>query len=177
MGSEQKQYSIRRATTSAHVDLDNPIPSAQTAVTIAVDVDYIASLPVGTNHANRGIYMMDNRMLNGSHGEGGLELSTKCPAGNLISFEAVAINAEGDVNHNAKVEITGFNVSQGSVFTAAGQPRPFNPPPGGGDPNSFWIGQAMNQGSQTYQIQMKVTIGALQPVSHFISWDPFITAF
>jgi len=150
------------------------MPTAQTAISIAVDTDYIGTLPPGTVAANQGIYMMDNRVLNGSGGEGTLELSTHCPAGNVISFNVVPINGAG--SSDATVEITGFNVSQGSVFTAAGQPRPFNPPPGGGTTNSFWMGQALQQGSQTYQIQIKVTIGTLQPVSYFISWDPFITA-
>lgn len=172
----EKTFSLLRAPVTSFASLDAAIPVAQTAISIAVDVNYIASLPPGTNQASKGIYMMDNRMLNGSTGEGGLELSTVCIAGNLISFSAVSIIAEGDAAGNAKVEIVGFNVSQGNVFTAAGQPRPFNPPPSGGNTNSFWIGQAMNRGAQTYQIQIKVTIGVLQPVSHFISWDPFITA-
>jgi len=174
MDNQEQRFSLRR--TGAHAALDSTIPTAQTAVTIAVDVNYIATLPAGTNHANAGIYMMDNRVLNGSSKEGELELSTVCRAGNLISFSAVAINAEGGVNNNSKVEITGFTVSAGNVFTAAGQPRAFNPPPYGRDSGSFWIGQAMNRGQQTYQIQLKVTIGVLHPVSHFISWDPYITA-
>jgi hypothetical protein len=154
--------------------VDSVIPVAQTAVTVAVDTDYIGTLPPGAKYASAGIYMMDNRALNGSGGEGGLELHTRCPTGNLISFCAVPVNGAG--SDEASVEIIGFNVSGGSVFTAAGQPRPFNPPPGGGQQGSFWIGQAMRQGSQTYQIQIKVTIGRLQPVSYYISWDPFITA-
>jgi hypothetical protein len=176
MSCDEKTFSLLRAPATSFASLDSAIPVAQTAITIAVDVNYIASLPAGTDQASKGIYMMDNRMLNGSSNEGGLELSTVCIAGNLISFSAIAINAEGDAGGNAKVEITGFNVSQGNVFTAAGQPRVFNPPPSGGDTNSFWIGQAIARGSQTYQIQIKVTVGVLQPVSHFISWDPFITA-
>lgn len=176
MSCAEKQFSVRRSPAAFVGSLDSTIPAAQTAITIAVDVNYIASLAPGTDQASKGIYMMDNRVLNGSTGEGSLELSTKCPAGNLISFSAVPVNAEGNANNNVAVEIVGFNVSQGNVFTAAGQPRPFNPPPGGGSNNSFWIGQAMNRGSQVYQIQIKVTIGVLQPVSHYISWDPYITA-
>jgi hypothetical protein len=177
MSKEGKHITLRRATAaSVAASLDSAIPTAQTAITIAVDVNYIATLPAGQNPGSKGIYMMDNRVLNGSSNEGNFELSTKCPTGNLISFAAVPINAEAGTASNTKVEIIGFNVSSGNVFTAAGQPRPFNPPPDGGTNNSFWIGQAMNQGSQTYQIQLKVTVGVLQPVSHFVSWDPFITA-
>lgn len=173
MQDSKQTFSLSRAPAAASFSLTTPtIPVAQTAITIAVDVDFIATLPAGQNAAGKGIYMMDNRLLNKSSNEGGLELSTRCPTGNLISFTAVPIRSGPDV----KVEIVGFNVSNGSVFTAAGQPRPFNPPPGGGSTNSFWMGQAMSQGAQTYQIQINVQIGALQPVSHFISWDPFITA-
>mgnify|MGYP001473537603 CR=1 FL=1 len=172
--AKKNTFSLRRASGASKVGLDAAIPTAQTAITIAVDADYIATLPPGTVHAGNGIYMMDNRLLNGSSNEGGLELSTVCPAGNLISFSAVLVNAES--GNGSSVVITGFNVSQGSVFTAAGQPRPFNPPPSGGATNSFWIGQALNQGKQTYQIQIEVSIGVLQPVQYFISWDPFITA-
>lgn len=171
---EPTGFSLRRTAARSGGALDATIPVAQTAITIAVDVNYIATLPPGTVHASKGIYMMDNRVLNGSSNEGGLELSTVCPAGNLISFSAVPVNAES--GSGSSVQITGFNVSQGNVFTAAGQPRVFNPPPSGGATNSFWIGQALNQGSQTYQIQIEVSIGVLQPVNYFISWDPFITA-
>jgi len=74
-----------------------------------------------------------------------------------------------------KVVITGFTVSQGSVFTAAGTPREQSALPG--EPaGAYWIGQAMNQGEQTYQVQIEVTVGLLQPVTYFINWDPFITA-
>ena len=158
--------------TSSPSHPPHPIPIAQTAITIAVDLDYIATLPGGQIVAGKGIYMMDNRVLNGSTREGQLELTTICPTGDLISFTVVPISRRGD----GSVEITGFDVSQGSVFTSAGQPRAFNPPPGGGSTNSFWIGQAMKQDTQTYQIQIQVEIGTLQPVSYFISWDPFITA-
>jgi hypothetical protein len=34
----------------------------------------------------------------------------------------------------------------------------------------------MNTGSQTYQIQVKVTTGGLRPVSYYVNWDPFITS-
>jgi|GEM_PF-1398064 len=177
MSRKKGTFSVLRQSSAevAHRRLTGQaIPTAQTAITIAVDTGYIGTLPPGTVLANQGIYMIDNRVLNGSSGEGTLELSTQCPAGNVISFNAVAVNAAG--GGDSTVEITGFNVSQGSVFTAAGEPRPFNPPPGGGVTNSFWMGQAMQQGAQTYQIQIKVTIGTLQPVSYYLSWDPFITA-
>ena len=145
--------------------------SPQTSITIAVDTAYVAAQQ-GRN-ISKGIYMVDNRLRNGSTGEGTLELSTVCNNGDLIGFNAVPINilgASGD-----QVVITGFTVSQGSVFTAAGTPR--QQPALPGEPaGAYWIGQALAQGHQTYQIQIEVTVGQLQPVSYFINWDPFITA-
>ena len=71
--------------------------------------------------------------------------------------------------------ITGFTVSQGSVFGSQGYPQ--QQPPIGTEPaGAYWIGQAMNAGSQTYQIQIKVTVCQLRPISYYINWDPFITA-
>lgn len=143
----------------------------QTAITIAVDTAYVASQ--GGRNISKGIYMMDNMVSNGSSGEGTLELSTVCNVGSLIGFDAVPINFDGASGDT--VVITGFTVSQGNVFTAAGQPRQ-QPAPPNQPLGSYWIGQALNAGSQTYQIQIKVTTGSLQPVSYYINWDPFITA-
>ena len=145
--------------------------SPQTSITIAVDTAYVAAQQ-GRN-IGQGIYMMDNRVRNGSSGEGTLELSTACNNGDLIGFNVVPIDALGTSGDS--VVITGFTVSQGNVFTAAGTPR--QQPALPGEPaGAYWIGQALNQGSQTYQIQIEVTVGLLQPVHYFINWDPFITA-
>lgn len=147
------------------------VPRVQSSITVAVDTAYIAAQ--GGRNISKGIYMMDNRVSNGSTGEGTLELHSSVNDGDLVSFNAVPVNGEGVSGDT--VVITGFTVSQGSVFTAAGQPRAFESPPN--EPaGSYWIGQAMNQGSQTYQIQLKVTVGKLQPTTYFINWDPFITA-
>ena len=158
---------------AAHVTqaTDSMALNPQTAITIAVDTAYVAAQQ-GQN-ISQGIYMMDNRVRNGSQGEGTLELSTMSFNGSLVGFNVVPINALGSSGDT--VIITGFTVSQGTVFTAAGQPRVQTSPPG--EPaGAYWIGQCLNQGSQTYQIQIKVTVGQLQPVSYFVNWDPFITA-
>ena len=141
----------------------------QAFITIAVDTAYVASQQ-GKN-IGTGVYMMDNELSNGSTGEGQLELSTVVPVGSLIGFNTVPINpASGD-----QVIITGFTVSQGSVFGGAGYPQQ-QPPIGTQPAGSYWIGQAMNTGHQTYQIQIMVTVGTLRPVSYYVNWDPFITA-
>lgn len=145
--------------------------SPQTSVTIAVDTAYVAAQQ--GHNIGQGVYMMDNRVRNGSTGEGNLELHTVCNNGDLIGFNVVPVNILGTSGDS--VVITGFTVSQGSVFTAAGTPR--QQPALPGEPaGAYWIGQAMSQGQQTYQIQIAVTVGLLQPVTYFINWDPFITA-
>jgi hypothetical protein len=141
----------------------------QAFITIAVDTAYVASQQ-GQN-IGTGVYMMDNELSNGSSGEGQLELSTVVPVGSLIGFNSVPINpSSGD-----QVIITGFTVSQGSVFGGAGYPQQ-QPSIGTQPAGSYWIGQAMNAGHQTYQIQIMVTVGTLRPVSYYVNWDPFITA-
>jgi hypothetical protein len=142
-----------------------------TSVTIAIDTAYVAGQQ-GQN-ISQGIYMMDNRVRNGSTGEGTLELSTVCNDGDLIGFNVLPINALGASGDD--VVITGFTVSQGSVFSAAGTPRQ-QPALPGESPGAYWIGQALVEGHQTYQIQIEVSVGQLQPVNYFINWDPFITA-
>lgn len=138
------------------------LPCPQTAIEIAVDTSYVIAQQ-GQN-IGAGVYMFDNQLNNGSSGEGQMELSTVCNVGDLIGFSANPINP----NTGDSVAITGCNVSGGSVFGSAGYPQEETP--------SYWIGQAMNQTHQTYQIQLKVTSGGIRPVSYFVNWDPHIKA-
>ena len=141
----------------------------QAFITIAVDTAYVASQQ-GRN-INTGVYMFDNQISNGSSNEGQMELSTVVPVGSLIGFNSVPITP----NSGDQVVISGFTVSQGSVFGGAGYPQP-QPSFGKQPDGSYWIGQAMNAGQQVYQIQIKVTVGSLRPISYYVNWDPFITA-
>ena len=146
-----------------------PILKPQVAIVIAVDTAYVASQQ-GQN-INSGVYMMDNQVNNGSTHEGQMELNSVVPVGALIGFESVPINPlSGDT-----VIITGFTVSQGSVFGSQGYPQQ-QPPIGSQPAGSYWIGQAMNAASQIYQIQIQVTVGLIRPISYFVNWDPYITA-
>lgn len=153
----------------AQVRAANTSLNPQTAITIAVDTAYVAAQ--NGQNISQGVYMMDNRLDAGSTGEGTLELSTHTEDGSLIGFNSVPLNP----NSGDAVIITGFTISQGSVFGSSGYP--IQQPPLGNEPaGSYWIGQATSEGSQTYQIQLKVTTGGLRPTSYFINWDPFITA-
>jgi hypothetical protein len=135
----------------------------QSAITIAVDTAYVISN--GGGLINTGVYMFDNRLTNGSTGESSLELNSKVNLGDLIGFEVVPINP----NSQDKVEITGFQVSSGTVFGSTGFPVPESAD------RSYWVGQAVNATqSTTYQIQIRVTTGVIRPVRYYVTWDPFI---
>jgi hypothetical protein len=110
---------------------------------------------------------MDNQVSNGSSGEGTLALSTRADLGSLIGFNVVPINP----NTGDTVIITGFIIQTGSVFGSSGYPVR-QPPLGSEPPGSYWIGQAMNAGRQTYRIQLKLTVGQLRPVSYFVDFGP-----
>ena len=154
--STQKGYFVRAVPNLAG------IPNPQTQIALVVDTEYIAAN--GGENVTTGIYMMDNQLNSGSSNEGQLELHTVCNDHALIGFEAYPLNP----NTGDTVEITGFNVSQGNVFGSSGYPLQQTP--------NYWIAQAMNAGSQTYQIQIKVTTGGLRPISYYVNWDPFITS-
>lgn len=160
------------ATIGAPIKGGPAHPAVQTAVSIALDTQYLISQPPGT--VSQGIYMFDNRLNNGSGNEGSLELSTVCNVGDIMSFEVIAINdlmgGEADT-----VVITGFNVSQGNVFGGSeGAPVPTQQK--GTVSGQYWLAQAVNAGQQTYQIFVEITTAGLHPITRNISWDPFITA-
>lgn len=138
------------------------------SIVVAVDTAYVASQQ-GLN-ITEGVYMLDNQFSNGSTGEGGMELSSIVPLDSLVGFESIPI----DPSIASTVTISGFTVSSGSIFGSAGYPM-VQPPIGSEPAGSYWVGQAVNSGpTQTYQIQLMVTIGALRPTTYYINWDPFI---
>jgi len=150
--------------SKAFVRVVNPLATYQVsvAVTIAVDTSYVISQ--GGVNVTTGVYMFDNQLNHGSTGEGTLELTSNVNSGAFIGFEVVPI----DPNTGDTVAITGFNVSQGNVFGGQGYPIQQQP--------NYWIGQAVNAGQQTYQIQIKVTSGGLRPTNIYVTWDPYIKA-
>lgn len=137
-------------------------PNAKTSIVIGMDTAYIIGQQGG--QVGQGIYMCDNQISQGSTGEGTLELSTHCHIGDIISFEVMPL----DPTRGDTCAITGFNVSQGNVFSGAGYPMQ------GATPN-LWYGQATTAGTQTYQIFVQITSGGLRPTKYNLNWDPFIT--
>lgn len=155
MSTTQNEASARAVTAGG-------IPNPQTQIAIAVDTAYIAR--PGGQAISAGICMMDNRLSLGSSNEGTQELHTCCNQGDLIGFEAYPI----DANAGYTVAISGFNVSAGNVFGAQGSPLQQTP--------GYWVGQATQQGSQTYQIEIQVTPEGSQPITYYVNWGSFITA-
>lgn len=157
----QDKISGAQVFSAPSVHVQNAI-NPQTAITIAVDTAYIVG--AGGGVVSGGIYMFDNRLTNGSRGEGSLELNTHCNRNDYIGFEVVPI----DPNTGDTVSIIGFQVSSGTVFGSDGYPMQIQP--------DYWIGQARNAAPtlSTYQIQIKIVTGGLRPRTVVAQWDPFI---
>lgn len=145
----------------------------QVSVAIAVDTAAVAAASNGP--ITEGVYMMDNMVRNGSTNEGKINLHTKCNVEALIGFQVLPIDGAGQSSDSVK--ITSFAMEGGDdVFTGAGHPIRIPKPPAGLKPGAYWIGQAMAAGTETYEIQIEVTIGALQPVKYYVTWNAELTA-
>lgn len=131
-------------------------PPAQTYILIAVDVGFIVQFGPG-----QGVYMCDNRVANGSTGEGTSELLTACNVGDVIVWECTPLDP------NDSVTIVGFNVSSGNVFGSTGIPT---------QTGATWSGQAQSAGSQTYQITLLLVTGGTRPQTVTLNVLPFLTA-
>ncbi len=134
----------------------------QTQLAIAVDTAFVAGH--GGKRIASGIYVTDNQLNDGSTGEASMSLHTRCNVGSLIGFTSYPI----DVGSGDSVTIAGFSVVRGNVFDSSGYPLQQTP--------SYWIGQAMLLGSQTYEIQLCITAGALRPVKFYVSTECQLTA-
>jgi hypothetical protein len=143
----------------------------QVSIAIAVDTAFVAA-QAGEGRITKGVFMMDNMVRNGSTGEGTLGLHTACNAGSLIGFQVIPTDAAGASSD--KVIITGFADVRGNVFTGAGHPVQ-QPAIGNLPQGSYWIGQAIEAGTEEYQIQIKVTVGQLQPVQYYVWWKATLT--
>jgi hypothetical protein len=146
-------------------------PTPQINIVIAVDTAFVAA-QAGEGRITKGVFMMDNMVRNGSTGEGTLGLHTVCNAGSLIGFQVIPIDAAG--SSRDEVIITGFADVKGNVFTGAGHPVQ-QPSIGHLPQGSYWIGQAIQAGTEEYQIQIKVTVGQLQPVQYYVWWNATLT--
>jgi hypothetical protein len=155
-----------------------PVPAVtalKPTVSITIAVDTAAIAAVGEGPITSGVYLMDNMVRNGSTNEGQINLHTKCNVGALIGYQVLPIDAAGSASDS--VVLTAFAMKGGDdVFTGAGHPIQIPDPPTGLNVGSYWIGQAMTAGTEIYEIQIEVTIGALQPTKLYVSWSAEITA-
>lgn len=147
--------------------LKSGIPIPTIVIEIVVDVAYIVGQQGQT--ISKGIYMMDNMVNNGSTNEGTMDLKTVGNLGALVGWHVTPTD-DNAVAMGQSVIIQGFQVCSGNVFGQAGFPEQQ------GGSGNYWIGQLMYSGSQTYQIQLEITAGALRPVSYYINWEASISA-
>ncbi|MEJ2409058.1 MAG: hypothetical protein P8Y48_06865 [Novosphingobium sp.] len=140
--------------------------TANIVINVAVDVPYIYSQKPGA-YVGKGIYMMDTNFVNGSTGEGSMELTTHGAAGQSVAFNVFPINVLQNVDAYAGIE--GMEQSSGTnVFGNQGWPAAQTP-----DTPYQYLGFLMKSGDMTYQIKIGVTPNqALFPVQYY-TWDPF----
>ena len=122
--------------------------------TVLIVVDVAAAM---AGKGPSALYMMDNRKLEGSTGEGTTELHTHCSIGDAIYWQAIPVNYE---NAADTVVITGIQTSSGKVFGFDGAPKPIG--------FGIWQGTAENAGNDTYQVRVLVN------GTTTLNWDPFI---
>lgn len=141
---------------------DSVIPAR--VINVAVDTVLLYSQTSG-QYAGIGIYMMDNNLVGGSAGEGGLELTSIVTAGFGVGFNAFPIDKAG--SQGDSVEIVGIEISSGTnIFGNFGYPKKQK------DTSPYqWLGTAMVQGKCTYQLKIGVSVGGA-PMKYFW-WDPF----
>ena len=139
---------------------------ANIVINIAVDVAYVYAQKAGA-YLGAGIYMVDNRAVNGSANEGGLELSTKGSAGQTVGFNVFPITELQEAG--AYVHIEGFQQSSGvNVFGNHGWPKEQTP-----DTPFQYYGSLMRSGQMTYQIKIGVSPNKdIFPIQYY-TWDPF----
>lgn len=137
-----------------------------TAIVYALDAQFLISQPPGVDSA--GVYPFDNRIDNGSTGEGSTALNTHCNVGDQVSFQVGAINQL----QGYTAVITGFDVSAGNVFSGPPTVAPIDGAPTG----SVWVGTAANAGTQTYLVYAQVADNLLHPVQRDVAWSVSITS-
>jgi hypothetical protein len=147
------------AADTSHTQAPAIVPNI--FIVIAVDVAYLIGQQ--GKQISSGIYMMDNRVMQGSSHTGALNLETVGQPGDIVAWNAVPIDP---YLPNQRIEITFVQICLGTVF---GSP-PF---PSAGNGYS-WLAQLMYPGTQSYAIQIKVTEG-LNPVSYYINWQATIS--
>ena len=80
------------------------LTSLKPTVSITIGVDTGAVAAAGEGPITSGVYMMDNKIRNGSTNEGQINLHTNCNVTALIGFQALPINAAGSGSDTVKIK-------------------------------------------------------------------------
>ena len=90
------------------------------------------------NNSNNGIYLVDNRLNNGSSNEGGASLKTAANTNDYVCWSIA------DVNVNSGTILSLQNFGNSNAFGTSGTPQQINP--------TTWTGQVQNNGTASYSI-------------------------
>lgn len=128
-----------------------PTTSCTTFIQIWVDTNALH------NGSTAGIYLVDNRVSQGSSNEGTPSLNTAVTAGTNICWEIYNV----DINSQTQLQIAA--ISNASVFGASGQPQvaPDNP-------NAF-TGQVQAAGGSGYQITFNAQAPGASGITAIVS--------
>lgn len=111
-----------------------PVSSCTTFVQIWVDTNALQ------NGSTKGVYLVDNRLNNGSQNEGTTNLSTQVTNGTNICWQVF------NIDPNSTTQLAIQSISNASVFGAGGQPESV------GDGTGAFTGQAQATGSASYTV-------------------------
>jgi len=98
--------------------------------------------------STRGVYLVDNRVRDGSQNEGSANLQTACTKGSNICWQIFTINASA----TSTVQIQ--SIGNSNAWGAGGQPEQASDNP------AAFTGQAQNIGAASYDLAITVAAGA-----------------
>lgn len=111
-----------------------PVSSCTVFVQLWVDTNALQ------NGSEQGIYLVDNRLNNGSQNEGTTNLSTNATNGSNICWQVY------NVDPNSTTQLAIQSIGNASVFGASGQPERV------GDGSGAFTGQVQAKQSATYTV-------------------------
>lgn len=125
-----------------------PITNCSVFIQIWIDTNAVQA------GSTRGIYLVDNRVSNGSQNEGSATLQTACTKNSFICWQVFAI----DPNYTAiggSVAIQ--SIGNSNAWGNSGQPQLMN--------SGTATGQAQNSGSASYSINLNVQSPGLSGIT------------
>lgn len=111
-----------------------PVSNCTTFIQVWVDTNALQ------NGSERGIYLVDNRLNNGSQNEGTTNLSTQVTQGTNVCWQVY------NIDPNSTTQLAIQSISNASVFGASGQPEKVD------DGSGAFTGQVQSTGSASYTL-------------------------